>query len=141
MSEPTEECYGQLCWLAIPVINIERASAFYAEVFGWEISPNGVPHGRPGVKELYFFNRGKALNGAFYVMEDGYHVINHSIGSQDAFSVHPSFNVKNCKETLELVTKLGGKTKLHKTELGENMGHYARFIDTEDNLIGIWSKI
>ncbi|KAL7944695.1 hypothetical protein V8C42DRAFT_325610 [Trichoderma barbatum] len=141
MSEFTEECYGQLCWLTIPVVDIERARAFYTEIFSWEVSPNSVPHGRPGVKELFFFNRGNALHGAFYVMEDGFHVINHSIGSHDCLSVHPSFNVKNCKETLELVEKLGGKTQLHKIEIGGDMGFYARFIDTEDNLIGIWSKI
>jgi hypothetical protein len=45
-------------------------------------------------------------------MEDGFHVINQSMGSQDAISVHPSFNVHNCKETLELVEKLGGKKHL-----------------------------
>ncbi|EHK26541.1 uncharacterized protein TRIVIDRAFT_111973 [Trichoderma virens Gv29-8] len=141
MSAFTEECYGQMCWLTIPVINIDRAKAFYAEVFSWETNPQSVPHGRPGVKELFFFNRGKALNGAFYVMEDGFHVINHAIGARDCLSVHPSFNVENCKKTLELVEKLGGKTQLHKTEIPGDMGYYARFIDTEDNLIGIWSKI
>lgn len=102
-----------MCWLTIPVADVDRAKAFYAEIFSWEISPNSVPHPRPGVKELYFFSRGDSLHGAFYVMEDGFHVINHSIGSQDALSVHPSFNVKNCKETLELVEKLGGKTQLY----------------------------
>ncbi|KAL7813721.1 hypothetical protein V8C26DRAFT_154571 [Trichoderma gracile] len=141
MSSNEQERYGQMCWLAIPVIDIERAVAFYSQIFAWDISPNGVPHQRPGVKELYFFNGGDTLHGAFYVMEDGFHVINHSIDFQDGLSVHPSFNVVNCRETLELVEKLGGKTQLHKTELGGDMGHYARFIDTEDNMIGIWSKI
>ncbi|KAL7786258.1 hypothetical protein V8C37DRAFT_392720 [Trichoderma ceciliae] len=137
----TEECYGQICWLTIPVVDIDRARAFYAEIFSWEINPNGVPNSRPGVKELYFFNQGKTLHGAFYVMEDGFHVINHSLGSQDAISIHPSFNVKNCKETLDKVEELGGKAQLPKTEIGGDMGFYARFIDTENNLIGIWSKI
>ncbi|PTB69967.1 hypothetical protein BBK36DRAFT_1189090 [Trichoderma citrinoviride] len=137
----TEERYGQMCWLAIPVIDIERAKAFYSQVFSWDISPDGVPHQRPGVKELHFFNCGDTLHGAFYVMEDGFHVINHSIDFQDGLAVHPSFNVRNCKETLELVETLGGKTQLHKSDLGGHMGHYARFIDTEDNMIGIWSKI
>ncbi|KAM0245474.1 hypothetical protein ACHAQJ_010556 [Trichoderma viride] len=137
----TEECYGQMYWLSVPVRDIDRAKAFYAEIFSWETNPDGVPNSRPGVKELYFFNRGPTLHGAFYVMEDGFHVINQSIGSEDAISVHPSFNVKNCKETLEQVEKFGGKKQLHKTEIGGDMGYYARFIDTEGNLMGIWSKI
>ncbi|KAL6878545.1 Glyoxalase/Bleomycin resistance protein/Dihydroxybiphenyl dioxygenase [Trichoderma novae-zelandiae] len=137
----TEECYGQMCWLTIPVIDIDRAKAFYSQVFSWDISPGSVPHQRPGIKELYFFHCGGTLQGAFYVMEDGYHVINHAINFKDGMSVHPSFNVRNCKETLGQVEKLGGKTQLHKTELGGDMGFYARFIDPEDNMIGIWSKI
>lgn len=86
---------------------------FTRRSFPWDISPNGVLHRRPGVKELYFFNSGDTLHGALYVMEDGFHVINHSIDFQDGLSVHPSFNVRNCKETLELVEKLGGKTQLY----------------------------
>ncbi|RFU73252.1 glyoxalase bleomycin resistance dioxygenase [Trichoderma arundinaceum] len=108
----TEESYGQICWLTVPVVDIDRARAFYADIFSWETSPDGVPNSRPGVKELYFFSRGQTLHGAFYVMEDGFHVTNHSIGSQDAISVHPSFNVRNCKDTLALVEKHGGKTHL-----------------------------
>ncbi|TFB04074.1 hypothetical protein CCMA1212_003473, partial [Trichoderma ghanense] len=111
----------------------------YSRIFPWDISPIGVPHKRPGVKELYCFSCGDTLHGAFYVMGDEFHVINHSIDFQDDLSVHPSFNVRSCRETLELVEKLGGKTQL--SELGGDMGHYARFIDTEDKMIGIWSKI
>ncbi|KAH6604811.1 hypothetical protein Trco_006518 [Trichoderma cornu-damae] len=136
----TEECYGQICWLTLPVVDIDRAKAFYANIFSWETNPSNVPNSQPSVKEVYFFNRGKSLNGTFYVMEDGFHATNHSAGSQDAISLHPSFNVKNCEETLAEVEKLGGKTHLSKTEIGGDMGFYARFIDTEGNLIGIWSK-
>ncbi|KAM0512446.1 hypothetical protein ACHAPE_008896 [Trichoderma viride] len=138
---PIEESYGQMCWLTVPVVDIDRAKAFYAEIFNWDISPEAIPGDRPGVKELHHFNRGKTLHGAFAVMEDGYHVINQSMGLTDAISVHPSFYVKNCKNTLEEVERLGGQKHLHKTEIGGDMGHYARFIDTEGNLIGIWSKI
>lgn len=102
-----------MCWLTVPVVNIDRAKAFYAEIFNWETSPEAVPSNRPGVKELHHFNRGKTLHGAFCVMEDGFHVINQSMGSTDAISVHPSFHVKNCKDTLEEVERLGGKKHLY----------------------------
>lgn len=150
----------------MPVVDIDRAKSFYADVFSWETSPEGVPNPRPGIKEIYFFNRGKALHGAFNVMEDGFHALNHSLSSPDAISIHPSFNVKDCKETLDRVEKLGGKTHLYvyvtllshlthtvveslradkwsrpKTAIGGDMGFYARFIDSEGNMIGIWSKI
>lgn len=102
-----------MCWLTVPVVNIDRAKAFYAEIFNWDISPEAIPGDRPGVKELHHFNRGKTLHGAFAVMEDGYHVINQSMGSIDAISVHPSFYVKNCKDTLEEVERLGGQKHLY----------------------------
>lgn len=102
-----------MCWLTVPVVDINRAKAFYAEIFNWEISPEGVPNDRPGVKELYYFSRGKTLHGAFCVMEDGFHVINQSMSSTDAISVHPSFYVKNCKDTLEEVERLGGQKHLY----------------------------
>jgi predicted enzyme related to lactoylglutathione lyase len=125
-----------MCWLAIPVIDIERAVAFYSQIFPWDISPNGVPHQRPGVKELYFFNGGDTLHGAFYVMEDGFHVINHSIDFQDGLSVHPSFNVRNCKETLELVEKLGGKTQLY-VPIFVSLQHGARRVTEKKEAIPI----
>jgi predicted enzyme related to lactoylglutathione lyase len=102
-----------MCWLTVPVVDIDRAKAFYAEIFNWDISPEAIPGDRPGVKELHHFNRGKTLHGAFAVMEDGYHVINQSIGLKDAISVHPSFYVKNCKNTLEEVERLGGQKHLY----------------------------
>jgi predicted enzyme related to lactoylglutathione lyase len=102
-----------MCWLTVPVVDIDRAKAFYAEIFNWEVSPEARPGDRPGVKELHQFNRGKTLHGAFCVMEDGFHVINQSMGSTDAISVHPSFHVKNCKDTLEEVERLGGQKHLY----------------------------
>ncbi|UKZ73302.1 hypothetical protein TrVFT333_000945 [Trichoderma virens FT-333] len=54
MSAFTEECYGQMCWLTIPVINIDRAKAFYAEVFSWETNPKAFLTGGPASKSYSF---------------------------------------------------------------------------------------
>ncbi|KAK5987407.1 hypothetical protein PT974_11534 [Cladobotryum mycophilum] len=132
-------CIGQICWLQVPVIDSTRARDFYTEILGWECPPDPVQSDKSGVKAMHFFNKGH-LHGAFTVMNEGYQITNHKDGVQDALPVLPTFNVQECNETLDKVKGLGGKVQCPKTAIGGEMGHYARFIDTEGNMIGIWSQ-
>jgi predicted enzyme related to lactoylglutathione lyase len=35
---------GKICYVEIPAIDIDRSSAFYAEVFGWQVRTRGDGH-------------------------------------------------------------------------------------------------
>ena len=41
--------HGQLCYLQIPALDIEKSAEFYATVFGWQIEPTGSGFESPGV--------------------------------------------------------------------------------------------
>jgi predicted enzyme related to lactoylglutathione lyase len=45
----------------------------------------------------------------------------------------------SCLHQLELMTSADGFGDSPKTDIGGDMGYFARFIDTEGNLQGIWA--
>jgi uncharacterized protein len=94
------------------VVDVQRAQKFYSAVLEWDCKPSAMmksPVG--GIKELYFFNRG-TLNGAFLVMEEGYHVLNHDSEKSLAMPVLPTFCVEDIEATLEKANKEGAKTQV-----------------------------
>ncbi|KYK58024.1 Glyoxalase/bleomycin resistance protein/dioxygenase [Drechmeria coniospora] len=141
MAESARHKTGEMCWLEIPVHDINRAKKLYADVFGWECQGESMPMPEKvcGIKSMHFFNRG-GVHGAFLAMEDGFQQTKHSKQNKEVLPALPTFCVDECNETLETVKKHGGDVQCPKTAIGGDMGHFARFIDTEGNIIGIWSK-
>ncbi|KAI9167283.1 hypothetical protein HJFPF1_03409 [Paramyrothecium foliicola] len=138
------QALGQICWLEVPVQDSKRAQKFYTDIFGWESlsstdAEEAAVVARPGIRSMQFFRKGEQLNGAFIQVNEENHIANYRADNQHAVSVLASFCVENCAKILEKVVRLGGKTHLEKTEIGNSMGFYARFIDTEGNMVGIWS--
>ncbi|KAF4463906.1 hypothetical protein FALBO_9269 [Fusarium albosuccineum] len=135
-----QEALGQICWLEIPVRDVPRAKKFYTELFGWEfVTEPGKPVGNC-VKSMHFFNKGKTLHGAFLEHDESYHVINNIPDRPAALPVLPTLCVQDCEKTLDKAAVEGGKTAIPKTAIGGGMGFFARVIDTEGNMIGIWSQ-
>ncbi|RYP74977.1 hypothetical protein DL771_002625 [Monosporascus sp. 5C6A] len=130
--------YGEICWLEIPVSDVSRAQKLYTDIFGWECAPDATPNNSDGVKSLHFFNKG-SLQGAFLLIQEGYQMTQYGKLDKEVLPPLPTFCVKECDETLQKVQANGGKVRVPKTEIGGNMGYYARFTDTEGNVIGIWS--
>ncbi|KAF7556098.1 hypothetical protein G7046_g6386 [Stylonectria norvegica] len=130
------EGLGQICWLEIPVRDVDRAKNFYSEIFQWEFAPEPTKPVGDCVKSLHMFSKGKTLHGAFHHVEEKYQVINNTKSNLAALPVLPTFCVLDCGDTLEKVEKLGGQTAIPKTEIGGGMGFFARLIDTEQNLVG-----
>ncbi|SPO06621.1 uncharacterized protein DNG_09311 [Cephalotrichum gorgonifer] len=132
--------YGKLCWLEIPVRSPDRASAFYTSVLGWSAS-GSQPTTTPGAKNIHFFSCG-SFCGAFLELEDGGAAeapAAGTVGKPD--TVVPSFCVESIDETLGKVVEGGGKVDVPKTMIGSGeMGFYARFVDTEGNVQGLWSQ-
>ncbi|KAM5376845.1 hypothetical protein ACJZ2D_005332 [Fusarium nematophilum] len=136
----TKEALGQICWLEVPARDVPRAKKFYTQLFGWEYGAEPAKPVGDCVKSMHFFNKGKSLHGAFLEVDEQYHVVNNISDRPAALPVMPTFCVEDCEKTLEKAGSEGGKTAIPKTAIGGEMGYFARLIDTEGNMIGIWSQ-
>lgn len=156
--------YGQICWFEVPVMSVSRASAFYSSVLGWECNDQeGKPSPTGLEKSIHMFNKGM-LHGAFLLLPDDDATAKVANQSPPKKSVPvATFMVESIEETIKKVEAAGGKVNMSvkssassarwtlflvfmltstspKTEIGGGMGVFARFIDTEGNLQGIWAK-
>ena len=52
--------HGQLCYLQIPALDIQKSAEFYATVFGWQTEPTGPGFESPGVIGQWIDSRGPA---------------------------------------------------------------------------------
>ncbi|KAK4164110.1 hypothetical protein QBC43DRAFT_318732 [Cladorrhinum sp. PSN259] len=138
--------WGQMCWVEIPCTDLSRVIAFYRNVLSWEIADPGSPEGsipamNPGNEALHSFKTGH-LHGAFVKMADESYVANVA---DDAVpfksSVLAYYAADSIDETLKKVEQFGGRVHVPKTKiLDGSMGWFARFVDSEGNLQGIWAK-
>ncbi|KHN96144.1 Glyoxalase/bleomycin resistance protein/dioxygenase [Metarhizium album ARSEF 1941] len=136
-----QPAFGQICWLQIAVYDVKRASKLYSEIFSWKVNEDALPTDQHGIKAMHMFEcPGKKLGGGFLVMEEGYQMTRYGKLEKEVLPPLPTFCVKDCNETLKQVEGLGGSTQAPKTAIGGDMGHYARFTDSEGNVIGIWSQ-
>ncbi|KAJ9130174.1 hypothetical protein NKR19_g10005 [Coniochaeta hoffmannii] len=132
---------GQILWLEVPCKSVSRAAAFYSAVLGWNCPDpeEGKPSPAPGLETAHPFKCG-ILKGAFSKMasEDDVASVADS-ANQARMPVLATYLVHSIDETLAKVQEAGGKVHVPRTEIGNNMGFFARFVDTEGNLQGIWA--
>ena len=102
-------------YVELPVESVDRAAAFYKQVFGWHFQP---PDG--GV--AYLDSR----------PEVG--LSEHGTPSGDG--VRPTVSVSSIEETLATAELAGGRTLEPATDVG--IGWTAMFEDTEGNHVGLW---
>ncbi len=121
---------GRVVHFEIPFDDGERARAFYAEAFGWDVAAvpgmdysmvSTGPSTETGPNEPGYVNggmaqRGEPLTGPTVVID-----------------------VEDIEESLAKVEELGGVTLLRSTPVGE-MGFSGYFRDTEGNVIGLWQS-
>jgi|LSQX01.1.fsa_nt_gb predicted enzyme related to lactoylglutathione lyase len=115
----------------IPVDDFKRAQEFYADAFDWT---NSAPPGMEGryemlmtteVGETYRPTRPGRINGALYPREN-----------PDA-DVMITVEVPSVDEALDRVEAAGGEVVMPKMDFGGH-GWYARFRDTEGNIVSLW---
>jgi uncharacterized protein len=121
---------GRVVHFEVPYDDRERASAFYAEAFGWELTPlpdlgyvlvttgptapqGGGPQ-EPGFVNGGMLSRSEAIGGPVVTLD-----------------------VDDIDASLAKVEELGGHTVQPKVPVGE-MGFAAYFTDSEGNLMGLW---
>ncbi|KAK4224245.1 hypothetical protein QBC38DRAFT_485937 [Podospora fimiseda] len=146
MASEESTAKGQMCWVEIPCADIPRAISFYRNVLAWDTPDAGTPDAtipaqNPGNAALHTFKTGH-LQGAFIKMCDPSYVAKVADPIEPfKSSILPYYSVVDINETLAKVEKYGGKVHVPKTAIFDGkMGWFARFIDSEGNLQGIWAQ-
>ncbi len=116
-----------LSWFEIPVTDFARARAFYEAVLGRAIEPMEM-----GPVTMGFLSTApNAVSGAI-VLSEGV-----------TPSEHGTVVYLNGGDDLALplarVEQAGGSIVIPKTEIGNDFGFFAHFVDTEGNKVGLHS--
>ena len=114
-------------WFEIPAANYDRAVKFYGEVIGEALQP--VEMG--GIQMGFFPNGNEGVGGAV-CFGDGY------VPSDSGAMIYLNGG-EDLSTPLSRVEKAGGKVVLPKTEISEEIGYFAIFMDSEGNKVAFHS--
>jgi predicted enzyme related to lactoylglutathione lyase len=115
-------------WFEIPALDFRRAVDFYKGILSL---PQMEESEMFGTTMGFFPMDGKNVSGAI-VKGDGYQP------SQDGVTIYLNGG-KDLQVILDKVGPAGGTVIVPKTQISEEMGYFALFIDTEGNKIGLHS--
>lgn len=119
-----------ISWFELPVADFERAKTFYQKIFDFEMPEMEMSGVRMGI--LLHDRDGGGVGGAICFGE-GYKPT-----GEDGPKVYLTAG-KDLNTVLDRVEAAGGKVILPKTEIGQDMGHFAFIGDTEGNVVGLYS--
>ncbi len=114
-------------WFEIPATRIGLAIKFYSNVLGIEIEETEMF----GTKMGFFPSDGANVSGALVQGEN-------SNPSSDGTLVYLNGGA-NLEIHLSKVEAAGGKVIVPKTQISQEMGYFAMFIDTEGNKVALHS--
>jgi uncharacterized protein len=113
-------------WFSIPVSDMDRAVGFYNAVFDL------------GLETMEY----EGERAAFFPMADGQAGGMLSIDKEKAGNRGVILYLNGGDDLSVILDKLpgsGGKVTVSKTGVGQDMGFYAHFLDSEGNELGLWS--
>ena len=116
-----------LNWFEIPVTDFARAKAFYETVLGISIAPMAMGPTMMGMLST----DPEAVGGAIVQGEGG-------VPSQNGTMVYLNGG-DDLAPLLARVVQAGGQVVVPKTEIGNDFGFFAHFVDTEGNKVGLHS--
>ena len=116
-----------ISWFEIPVTNFARAKAFYEAVTGRTIEPMEV-----GPVTMGFLSSDPNAVGGAIVHGDG------GVPSKQGTIIYLSGG-DDLAPMLARVVGAGGSIVVPKTEIGNDFGCFAHFVDTEGNKVGLHS--
>ena len=123
---------GKVVHFEIPTDDLERAKAFYATVFDWQLDTMPMPGGgdytgatTTPVDETMMPTEPGGINGALVDRK----------GGNPAPVV--TIDVDNIDVALEAIAAAGGSTVTPRTAI-PGMGAFAYFKDSEGNITGLW---
>jgi len=114
-------------WFEIPVIDFERAKTFYETVLGRPIESMSM-----GPVTMGMLSSDPEGVGGAIVKGDG------GAPSQQGTTIYLNGG-DDLAPILGRVESAGGKIAVPKTEIGNNFGFFAHFVDTEGNKVGLHS--
>lgn len=119
----------------IPSENLERAIKFYKELFEWDI--NKVPMANGG--EYHLVNTVKTDEKGMPLQPGA---INGGILMKDSTAQYPIVTIKvaDINDSMKKIKNSGGKIVMEKVPVGD-FGLYARFQDTDGNILGLWQDV
>lgn len=116
-------------WFIMPVKDMERAKAFYADVMQTGFEDNDME----GMKMAIFNHADTAVSGML-MQAEGYEPTNTG-------AVVYLNGGKDLNEPLERAVQAGGSVITPKTAIDEGKnGYCAQFIDSEGNRVGLYSS-
>ena len=116
-----------ISWFEIPATNFDRARAFYEAVLGHPIEPMAM-----GSMTMGFLSSDpNAVGGAIVASED-------AAPSTQGTTVYLNGG-DDLAPMLARVEAAGGSIIVPKTEIGNDFGFFALFVDTEGNKVGLHS--
>lgn len=116
-----------ITWFEIPVLNLDRATAFYNHIYGIELEKTEMND-----YSMAIFPVTTGIGGAL-VQGQG------CIPSETGSLVYLNGG-KNLQPILDRVEEAGGRIIMPKTKINDEAGHFALFIDSEGNKLAINSK-
>lgn len=125
----------KVCHFEVPYADKARATQFYQQVFGWQISdsPGDMPYTfaiTTPINEQMMPTEVGGINGGMYPRGD------------EGGSKHPVIVmlVDSCEQRIKDVVAAGGSHVLGPHEIS-GMGIYAQVKDSEDNIVGLWQAL
>jgi predicted enzyme related to lactoylglutathione lyase len=120
-----------ISWFEIPTNDIDRAQNFYETIFEIKM----VPMDNPALKmRLFPLDDMMTGVGGSIVKTQGFHIPSATDGPLIYLDANPDVNI-----VLGRVEAAGGKVLVPKTQISEDYGYMAMFLDTEGNRIALHS--
>ena len=114
-------------WFEIPVVDFARAKKFYSTIFDFELPEHQMGPNLMG----FLLSEPDGVGGAIIAGEG-------CSPSSEGILVYLNGG-DDLNIVLNRVEKAGGRILLQKTRITDELGHYALFLDTEGNKLGIHS--
>jgi predicted enzyme related to lactoylglutathione lyase len=117
-----------LNWFEIPVVDFDRAKAFYSRIFDYDMPQHQMG---PNLMGFLLYEMGKGIGGAI-VQGEGY--VPSAEGALIYLSGGPDLTA-----VLDRVEPAGGRVLLGKTLITPELGFFAVFFDSEGNRLALHS--
>ncbi len=112
-------------WVEIPVTDMERAKAFYAQILELELQVMNM-----GDEQCAIFPVKEEHNGGMLIKGPRH------TPTPDGVTVYLDGS-PDLADILSRVPEVGGKVIMQKTYLGDHAGYVGMFLDSEGNRIGL----
>jgi hypothetical protein len=123
-----EKTVNAVGWFEIPAIDFDRAKRFYSRILDFTMEEMTMAGQRMG---MFPADQEKGVGGAI-VKAEGY------VPSAQGSLVYLDGG-KDLSVILGRVKAAGGSIQAPKTDIGEGMGFFAMFLDSEGNKVGLYS--